>query len=80
MKLKDLERVINPVYVRLDQKGVAWYDSKMFEGDNNDYYRYTRIDNPDVRERKVYSVRVRRSWNRRLRCMCIRQRKRAVQR
>ena len=56
MKLKDLEKVINPVYVRLEQKGVAWYDSKIFEGDNNDYYRYTRIDNPDVKERKVYSV------------------------
>lgn len=26
MKLKDLEKVINPVYVRLEQKGVAWYE------------------------------------------------------
>lgn len=56
MRLKDLEKVINPVYVRLEQKGVAWYASKIFEGDSNDYYRYTRIDNPDVKERKVYSV------------------------
>ena len=56
MKLKDLEKVINPVYVRLEQKGVAWYDSKMFEGDSNDFYRYIRIDNPDVKERKVCSV------------------------
>ena len=56
MKLKELEKVINPVYVRLEQKGVAWYASKIFEGDSNDYYRYTRIDNPDVKERKVYSV------------------------
>lgn len=56
MKLKDLEKVIKPVYVRLEQKGVAWYKSKMFEGDSNDYYRYVCINNPDIKERKVYSV------------------------
>lgn len=56
MKLRDLEKVINPVYVRLERTSVAWYNSKMFEGDCNDYCRYTRIDNPDVRERKVCSV------------------------
>lgn len=56
MKLRDLEKVINPVYVRLERKGVPWYKSKMFEGDSNDYYRYACINNPDVKERKVYSV------------------------
>lgn len=56
MRLKDLEKVINPVYVKLEQKGVAWYDSKIFEGDSNDFYRYIRIDNPDIKEREVYSV------------------------
>ena len=56
MKLKDLDKIIEPVDIFIRQKGVAWYEAELFSGDYNDYYHYTRIDNPSIMERKIFNI------------------------
>lgn len=56
MKLKDLDKIIEPVDICIRQKGVAWYKAELFRGDYNDYYRYTRIYNPSIMERKIFNI------------------------
>lgn len=56
MKLKDLDKIILPVDVSIRRKGVAWYEAELFNGDYNDYYHYTRIDNPSIMERKIFGI------------------------
>ena len=56
MKLKDLDKIIEPVDVAIRQKGVAWYEAELLRGDYDDYYHYTRIDNPGIMERKIFNI------------------------
>lgn len=59
MKLKDLDKVIEARgYITIWSPDELWVRAPIFDGDSNDYYNYTRIDNPSIMERKIAVIAV----------------------